>query len=363
MFFRVYWQMRGMGSLVYYGATAMRVIYPLCGVAMCLPVIAILFFSLHTSVAEDVASSTDTPVVRMPMNAETYDAKVRALANTSDTSRIDPYWPVTDAAYPLEGALLPKKRIVAYYGNFYSKGMGILGQYAEDVVLDRLRGEVRVWEAADPATPVVPAIDYIAVTAQRDPGADGMYRLRMPDSHIARAVAMAEKVDGIVILEVQPGLSDMMTELRALESYLALPQVHVAIDPEFAMRGRGLPGRVVGTVSGAQMNEVAEYLASIVSQYDLPPKTLIVHRYTQAMVTDADEITPLPEVQIVMDMDGWGPPAQKVATYNAYIYPEPVQFTGFKLFYRNDTWQSGSRLVSPEEVLDLVPIPSFIQYQ
>lgn len=342
----------------------MRVIYLLCGVAMCLPV-AMLFFSLHTSVAEDVASITDSdvPVVRMPMNAETYDAKVRALANINDTSQTDPYWPVTDAAYPLEGALLPEKRIVAYYGNFYSTRMGILGQYAEDVVLERLRAEIRTWEAADPETPVVPAIDYIAVTAQRDPGRDGMYRLRMPDAHIARAIAMAERIDGIVILEIQPGLSDVMTELRALEEYLILPEVHVAIDPEFAMRGRGLPGRVVGTVSGAQVNEAAEYLASLVSNYDLPPKTLIVHRYTRAMVTGADEIAPLPEVQIVMDMDGWGPPAQKFATYNAYIYPEPVQFTGFKLFYHNDALRSGSRLVTPEEILNLTPIPSFIQYQ
>jgi len=94
-----------------------------------------------------------------------------------------------------------------------------------------------------------------------------------------------------------------------------------------------------------------------------PPKVLIVHRYTRPMVTNADDIAPLPEVQIVMDMDGWGPPSQKYATYNAYIYPEPVQFTGFKLFYRNDVLRPGSWLLTPEEILELTPQPSFIQYQ
>lgn len=309
---------------------------------------------------EETVEAPPEPV----LDTVAYDAKMLQLANVDPAVEQTeaPLWPVTDAPYPNYGALLPFNRIVAYYGNFYSTGMGILGQYSEDTVIGMLNGEVAKWEAADPATPVVPAIDYIAVTAQWNPGADGMYRFRMPASQIDRAVAMAERVDGIVILEVQAGLSDVMTEVKALEPYLSLPQVHLAIDPEFAMNGRGLPGRVVGTVDATHVNAAAEYLATLVRDHDLPPKILIVHRYTSAMVTNADDIAPLPEVQIVMDMDGWGPPSQKYATYNAYIYPEPVQFTGFKLFYKNDTW-SGRALLTPEEILELTPRPSFIQFQ
>ena len=94
-----------------------------------------------------------------------------------------------------------------------------------------------------------------------------------------------------------------------------------------------------------------------------PPKVLIVHRYTSAMVTNATSITPLPDVQIVIDMDGWGPPDRKYSTYNGWIASQPVQFTGFKLFYKNDIKRAGSRLLTPAEVLKLTPQPSFIQYQ
>ncbi|MFH1047742.1 MAG: hypothetical protein V1738_05545, partial [Patescibacteria group bacterium] len=256
------------------------------------------------------------------------------------------------------------KRIVAYYGNFYSKGMGVLGEYSEEVMLEKLAKEVSAWEEADPATPVQPAIDYIAVTAQLSPGADGKYRLRMPHHQIDKALAIAEKIEAIVILEVQPGLATLMGEIQALEPYLKMPQVHLAIDPEFVMIKSGArPGTRVGTVDAVDVNAAVEYLAELVQANDLPPKVLIVHRYTKAMVTNAQEISPAPEVQIVMDMDGWGAPANKFGTYNNYIAPEPVQFTGFKLFYKNDTVRSGSRLLTPAEVLELKPQPIYIQYQ
>lgn len=350
------------------------------GAALFLSVAGLLLFLLRDGVATAEEAPVE-PVVEIEpepvLDVVSYDLKLRQLAHldeaaaetevavadeTGASEEPAPLWPA-EAVYPNVDALLPFNRIVAYYGNFYSKGMGVLGQYSEDTVVEMLNGEVEKWETADPTTPVVPAIDYIAVTAQYGPGTDGMYRARMPDSQIDKAVALAERVGGIVILEVQPGLSDVMTEVKELEPYLSLPQVHLAIDPEFAMHGRGLPGRVVGTVDATHVNAAAEYLAELVRANDLPPKVLVVHRYTRAMVTNADDIEPLPEVQIVMDMDGWGPPSQKYATYNAYIYPEPVQFTGFKLFYKNDVMRAGSWLLTPEEILELTPQPSFIQYQ
>ncbi|MFA5946846.1 MAG: hypothetical protein WC813_02365 [Patescibacteria group bacterium] len=291
-----------------------------------------------------------------------YNLKLRELAHLKEDEEPG-LWPAK-AVYPNVDALLPFNRIVAYYGNFYSKGMGVLGQYSTDEVIRRLKIEVEAWKTADPTTPVVPAIDYIAVTAQRAPGADGKYRWRMPDSQIQKAITMADQVDGIVILEVQAGLSEVMTEVKELEPYLSLPNVHLAIDPEFAMKKSGSrPGTRVGTVDAVELNAIADYLAGLVKENNLPPKVLVVHRYTKAMVTNSDKITPLPEVQFVMDMDGWGYPAAKRATYHAFIHLYPVQFTGFKLFYRNDTRYAGSRLMTPAEILKLTPQPSFIQYQ
>lgn len=294
-----------------------------------------------------------------------YDRRLRMLAHIpeSSTNTEDLRWPVK-AAYPELGAILPFRRIVAYYGNFYSKGMGVLGEYSEDKMLEMLKVETDKWEAADPSTPVTPAIDYIAITAQLSPGKDGNYRARMPHNQIDKALAIAEKIDAIVILEVQPGKADLLGEIKSLEPYLIKPNVHLAIDPEFAMRKSGArPGTRVGTVDATEVNAAAEYLAGLVRDGNLPPKVMVVHRYTRAMVTNTSKIIPLPEVQIVMDMDGWGGMSNKISTYEAYIKSEPVQFTGFKLFYKHDKRWQGARLMTPAEILKLTPSPSFIQYQ
>jgi hypothetical protein len=313
-----------------------------------------------------------------PLDKEAYDRKLLALANnprpatstrpttatsTASTTVKKTPWPVLSAPYPNAGALLPFYRIIAYYGNFYSKGMGVLGQYPREEMIKKLRGEVAKWNEADPTTPVMPAIDYIAVTAQGSAGKDGKYRLRMPDSQVDYALELAKEVNGIVILDVQVGLSTLPQELPQLEKYFKMPNVHLAIDPEFSMKSGDKPGTVIGTFNANDVNYAANYLAKLVKENNLPPKILIVHRFTGPMVTRYKEITPLPEVQIVMDMDGWGSPAKKLDTYYGFIAPQPVQFTGFKLFYKNDLKPPSTRLLTPAELLKLNPIPSFIQFQ
>lgn len=296
---------------------------------------------------------------------DAYDAKMLKVANlASTTSTSTPrLWPV-QAAYPKEGALLPFNRIIAYYGNFYSTRMGVLGEYDEATMLSMLRREQDKWEAADPETPTVPAINYIAITAQEAPGKEGLYMLRMPDSEIDKALAIAAKIpNGIVILDIQIGFSTLEKELPMLEKYLAMPNVHLGLDPEFHMIGNEPPGHVIGSFDARHINYAAEYLANLVREHNLPPKVIIVHRFTQRMVTNYQDIKPLPEVQIVMDMDGWGPPAKKINTYKAFIAPEPVQFTGFKIFYKNDLKPPSERLLTPGDLLKLSPQPLFIQYQ
>jgi hypothetical protein len=294
-----------------------------------------------------------------------YDRRMELLANypTTTPTTTPRLWPVKDIPYPKMGAILPFKRIIAYYGNFYSKNMGVLGEYPEDVMLGKLRAEEARWETADPETPVMPAINYIAITAQELPGREHLYMLRMPDSQIDKALEIAKKIDAIVILDIQIGFSTLEKELPLLEKYLAMPNVHLGLDPEFHMIGEESPGHVIGSFDARDINYASEYLANLVRTHDLPPKVIVVHRFTQRMVTNYQNIAPLPEVQIVMDMDGWGPPAKKINTYKSFIYPEPVQFTGFKIFYKNDLKPPSTRLLTPEDLLELTPRPSFIQYQ
>ena len=281
---------------------------------------------------------------------------------TATTTAPHHVWPVK-TVYPNAGALLPFNRIVAYYGNFYSKGMGVLGQYPPEEALSRLKAEVAKWQAADPSTPVIPAIDYIAITAQGSAGKDGKYRARMADSQIDKAIDLASQVNGIVILDIQVGLSNLQAELPIYEKYLKMPQVHLAIDPEFAMHNGQKPGGYIGSFDATDVNYAANYLAKLVKDNNLPPKILVVHRFTEDMVTNYKKITPLPEVQIVMDMDGWGIQARKLNTYRQVIQLEPVQFTGFKLFYKNDYREKGSSMLTDSQILNLQPRPSFIQYQ
>jgi hypothetical protein len=312
------------------------------------------------------------------LDTEAYDIKLLALAHvatstpwysyfltgTTTASTTPPYepWPVK-TTYPEYGALLPFNRIIAYYGNFYSTRMGVLGEYPEDQVLDMLASTTALWEKADPTTPVIPAINYIAVTAQAAPGEDGMYRARMPHSQIDKALEMADRAGGIVILDVQVGKSTLEEELPALESYLALPNVHLAIDPEFSMKGTAPPGTIIGTYSSQDINYAINFLSGIVIKHNLSPKVLVIHRFTKPMVTGYRDIKPSPQVQVVMDMDGWGFAEKKVTTYDVVVAAEPVQFTGFKIFYHNDLRPPSTRLITPEEVLNLTPAPSFIQYQ
>ncbi len=298
-----------------------------------------------------------------PLDTALYDKKMIILANyPSTTPTTTPrIWPAK-AVYPNPGAILPFNRIIAYYGNFYSKAMGVLGEYPEDVMLAKLAAEVKKWNLADPETPVVPAINYIAVTAQGYAG-DGKYRLRMPDSQIDNAVRLAKQINGIVILDVQVGLSTLQIEIPLLEKYLKMPEVHLGIDPEFSMKTGAKPGTVIGSVNAEDVNFTTRYLAKLVQENNLPPKVLIIHRFTGNMVKGYREMKPLPEVQIVMDMDGWGPPAKKIGTYRQVIIPEPVQFTGFKIFYKNDLRAPSTRIMTPAELLSLSPRPSFIQFQ
>lgn len=322
-----------------------------------------------------------------PLDKAAYDAKILSIANlpvvkktvktTSTipgsttiitvahtvTSTAITGWPVKTAPYPNDGALLPFNRIVAYYGNLYSKQMGVLGEYPRDQMLAMLASTTAAWSAADPSTPVVPAIDYIAVAAQGGAGSDGKYRLEMPDGQIDQILSMAQQIHGIVFLDIQVGLSTVQNEVPKFEKYLSMSNVELSLDPEFDMHNGARPGTVIGTMNAADINFAANYLANLVNQYHLPPKILVVHRFTDAMVTNYQNIKPLPEVQFVMDMDGFGSPSRKLSTYRDVIIPEPVQFTGFKLFYRNDAAGPDGHLMAPEEVLKLSPQPSYIQYQ
>src|SRR4029079_19266053 len=158
-------------------------------------------------------------------------------------------WPTIPT--PLPGSILPNRRIVAFYGNPLSKRMGVLGEYPVDTMLAQLDEVVRQWPQADPATPVQPALQLIAVTAQAAPGRDGMYRLRMDTSLVEKVYGWAQRKHALLFLDVQVGHSTMQQELPRLLPFLSRPDVHLAIDPEFFMHHAKegvVPGKKFGQI-------------------------------------------------------------------------------------------------------------------
>jgi hypothetical protein len=222
----------------------------------------------------------------------------------SDSAR----WPVPGAPDPLPGAIIPEHRIVAFYGNPLSKRMGILGQIDPDSMLQKLEATATEWAKADPERKVLPALHLIAVVAQGYPGPARKYRLQMPDSVIERVAGWAEQKGWLLFLDIQPGLSTVADEIPHLVKFLTRPYVHLALDPEFAM--------------------------------------------------NASQIRLDPRVQVVIDMDGYGAPSGKKAAYRWFVVRHPVQYTGWKLFYKND-----KPMMTPQQVLELYPKPMYIQYQ
>jgi hypothetical protein len=302
----------------------------------------------ETAKADSLPSTKAKPAASAKLRRSPFNISPR------DSAR----WPVPGPP-PLPGSIIPEHRIVAFYGNPLSKRMGMLGEVDPEEMLARLEKVATQWAAADSGQKVLPALHLIATVAQGYPGPAKKYRLQMPDSVIERVASWAEERGWLLILDIQTGLSTVEQEVTVLVPYLKRPYVHLALDPEFAMKDGKLPGRDwMGRMDAAEVNHAIDVLAKIVEEYQLPPKVLVVHRFTRNMLTNASQIRRDPRVQVVIDMDGYGPPGSKMGAYRWFVVRHPVQYTGFKLFYKND-----KPMMTPEQVLELYPKPMYIQYQ
>ncbi|HET7042591.1 MAG TPA: hypothetical protein VFI13_11250, partial [Gemmatimonadales bacterium] len=220
----------------------------------------------------------------------------RALATRSTVSRrprevvppIARVWP--DLPPPRADALLPSHRIIAFYGNPKSTRMGILGELPPAQMLDRLQQVADEWTAADPSTPALPALHLIVTVAHGRPGEDGLYRIRHGADVIEQVLGWAQSRGWLVFLDIQPGQSTVQAEVQRLLPYLARPNVHLALDPEFAMKDGRLPGKYIGTMDAAEVNFAVGVLERMVDSLHLPPKVIVVHRFTHDMLTNARSI-------------------------------------------------------------------------
>ena len=295
--------------------------------------------------------------------APTDTIRLKALALQRDSLRADS---IVRKSGQLPGSILPGHRIIAFYGNIRSKGMGILGREPKDQMFRKFESVIKEWQAADPSIPVQPALHNVTITAQGTAGKDGKWRLMNSKATIEEVRQWAREHHCLLFLDVQPGHSTLQAELPKLAEDLKDPIGHLGIDPEFSLSTMpGVrPNQRIGTLDAKDVNYAVNFLARIVSENHLPPKVLTVHRFTRKMITNYKNIKLDPRVQIVMHMDGHGEPTLKKDSYHDYIQTEPVQYTGFKLFYEYDARPKPHHIMTPPEVLaQLNPKPLYIQYQ
>jgi hypothetical protein len=268
-----------------------------------------------------------------------------------------PYTP--PAPYqPQRGALLPWSRIVTYYGNPLSQKMGVLGEGTPETMMAALEKEAADWQKADPSTKVRPGLELVATVASDHPGPSKMFRVRMPDALIWKVIGWSRSKGWLTILDVQVGHASVKDEVLRLKPFLEQPDVHLALDPEFDLPAGVTPGTRIGGTDASQVNVAIRLLASTVEKMKLPPKLLLVHRFTEGMLKHHAEVKLDPRVQVVMVMDGYGAPSLKRAAYRIAIRREPVEFAGIKLFYKNDRPR-----LTPREALQFQPGPSVVIYQ
>jgi hypothetical protein len=260
------------------------------------------------------------------------------------------------AELPLGGrTIFPKYRVVAFYGAPQSHDLGALGIGSPDHAARRLAKQAEPY--AKKTRPVMLAFELLADVANHDPGRDGLYRTRQPAAIIQRYLNAARRAKALLILDIQPGHADFLTETRHLDRWLREPDVGLALDPEWHTPG-AVPGTRIGSVDADDVNAVARHVAAIVRKYQLPQKLFVVHQFTPNMIAGKARVEQPPGLAVTMNVDGFGDRPNKISKYHEFTHDGTHFHRGYKLFYVEDT-----NLMTPKSVLALQPRPDFVVYE
>ena len=302
------------------------------------------------------AQQASTSTTTVPARAGLTTPNSPAVTTTPRTPAAPPHPPPPPPTLPGGGrTLFPGHRIVAYYGAAGTAALGVLGSGPPEQVWSRLAAVAGGFR--QPAARPLPTFELISVVANAGPGPDGKYRTRISDEAIDRYHAVVRRHGGLLLLDIQPGQADFLTEAIRLAPWLREPDVALAIDPEWRMGADGVPGRRIGSVDAAEVNAVSAWLDRLTVRYRLPQKLMLVHQFTTGMIHNKPAIQLRPHLAMVFNMDGFGGRAAKLAKYRMLAADHRFGL-GLKLFYRQDI-----SIFRPCDVLALHPAPRVIEYQ
>ena len=254
--------------------------------------------------------------------------------------------------------LFPSRRIVAMYGHTNTDALGVLGEQGPAEGVARANSIARGYDAD--GIPVTTAFEIIATLASSAPGSDGNYSLRTAIADLKPWIETAEQSGMYVILDLQPGRGDFLTQAREYEDLLLEPHVGLALDPEWRLKPDQFHLEQIGSVDAAEVNQVVDWLAQLVRENNLPQKLLMVHQFSHEMITNRSEIRTAPELAVMIHMDGQGRSDLKFNTYDEITRGalDNGWWWGWKNFYDEDF-----PTLTAEETLTVRPVPYVVSYQ
>ncbi|HEX2152824.1 MAG TPA: hypothetical protein VHL52_02485 [Acidimicrobiia bacterium] len=253
--------------------------------------------------------------------------------------------------------LFPDKRLVALYGHPQTSVLGVLGEQPVAEAVTRAADLAAPYGTDD--VPAIPTFELIATTASSRPGEDGDYSAELSVDELRPWVEMAAEAGLYVVLDLQPGRTDFLTQAKRYEELLRLPHVGLALDPEWRLGPDQFHLRQIGSVSAGEVNTVVSWLADLVRRERLPQKLLLVHQFKLSMISERDQIETPSELAVVIQMDGQGPLGTKNATWDTLVAAGNNGWGwGWKNFYDED-----SPTPTPQHVMGLDPLPVFVSYQ
>jgi hypothetical protein len=255
--------------------------------------------------------------------------------------------------------LFPFHRLVALYGHPGTPSLGALGQQGLRASIERARRLAAAYRPLS-TVPVVPAFEIIATVAEAFPGPDGDYSYETPVALLRPWVEQASAAGMYVILDLQAGRASLLAQAKAYQPLLRLPDVGLAVDPEWKLQPGQLPLRQIGSVSIGQVNGVVSWLAALTARYRLPQKLLVLHQFKLSMISNEQRLdTTFGDLGIVIHMDGQGTPEDKDQTWDAVTSAAPAGvFFGWKNFFVKD-----HPMMSPQQTMARTPQPVMISYQ
>lgn len=255
--------------------------------------------------------------------------------------------------------LFPGRRLVALYGNPLTTALGVLGEQDPAAGLARLN-QLSTGYDADGLI-ILPTFEIIATVAAGDAGNDGDFSNEMPIDLLRSWVDFAGANGMYVLLDLQPGRSDFLSQARLYEELLLEPHVGLAIDPEWRLGPDEFHLEQIGSVEAAEVNEVVRWLAALTRDHALPQKMLLLHQFQDEMLPNRDQIEAPPELALVIQMDGLGTiPDKNTSWARTTATWEVDQFEyGWKNFFDEDI----PGPLGPQDILQLVPSTVYISFQ